>query len=226
MGVLALCGAGLQDNIGPAVMSCRGIRVSRPLLTQIGDHGLSRSVIVVALGLAACHHVGVKPTPSPAPPAYRVEGPFTPTVRAGDVATFRAAVPAMDTGGHCESVPGGPMLQPGQRALLFAFGPRGARYRNVMLIVDSAGRPVRYSDVRGDLRGPNDSSISDAKPLGPRTSVALNLLDQTGMLSNTGTGAELPVLRVRGPSILDAENLGIPSLMIKRILKECAGRSG
>jgi len=95
-----------------------------------------------------------------------------------------------------------------------------------MLIVDSAGRPVRYSDLRGDLRGPNDPSTANANPRGPRTSVALNLLDQTGMLSNTGTGAEAPVLRVRGPSILDAENLGTPSRMIERILKECAGRSG
>jgi hypothetical protein len=118
------------------------------------------------------------------------------------------------------------MLQPGQRAFWYPFGPRESRRRNVMLIVDSVGHPVRYSDLRGDLRGPNDSSISAANPRGPRTSIALNLLDQSGMLRNTGLGPETPVLRVRGPSILDAANLGTPARMIERILKECARRPG
>lgn len=118
------------------------------------------------------------------------------------------------------------MLQSGQRALWYAFGSRETRRRNVMLIVDSVGRPVRYSDLRGDLRGPSDSSISAANPLGPGTSIALNLIDQSGMLRNTGVGPEAPVLRVRGPSILDAENLGRPSRMIERVLKECLRRPG
>lgn len=61
-----------------------------------------------------------------------------------------------------------------------------------MLIVDSVGHPVRYSDVRGDLRGPNDSSSSTATAQGPRTSIALNLLDQSGVLRNTGSGLRRP----------------------------------
>lgn len=187
---------------------------------------MPRGIVVLALGLAACHSAGPKSAPSTGPSGFAVQGPFTPPVSAGDVAAFRAAVPAVDTGGHCEPAPTGPMLQPGQRAFWYAFGPRESRRRNVMLIVDSVGHPVRYSDLRGDLRGPNDSSISAANPPGPRTSIALNLLDQSGMLRNTGVEPETPALRVRGPSILDAANLGTPARMIERILKECARRPG
>lgn len=200
-------------------------RVEAKLGMETGERVLKCALIFLLGGQMACHHSNSQ---SPANPpqnglvaGIRVAGPYRIPANAGDVASFQAAVPAVDTGGHCETLPSVPMAQPGQRALLYAFGARTARRRNVMVVVDSLGHPVRYSDIRGDLRGPKDSSISETNPLGPRTSIALNLIGQSGMLSNTGGGLTSPVLRVQGPSILDAENLGTPSRMIARVLREC-----
>ncbi len=188
---------------------------------------MRRIGVVLATLLAACHSTS-SPRSSPVTDAAMsgtgVRGPFRVRTTAGDVSRFQAVVPAVDTGGHCESVPAVPMLQSGQRALLYAFGQRASRRRNVMLIIDSARAPVRYSDIRGDLRGPNDASVSPSNPLGPRTTIALNFRDTTAFISNRAAGQDSVAMRVRGPTILVAPTLGVPANMIATILKECAGR--
>lgn len=151
-------------------------------------------------------------------------GPYRLITREADVADFRALVPAIDTGGRCQSLPAYPRLEPGQRPLLYTFGPRGRATRNVMVIADSAGQAVRFSDLRGDLRGSPDSAAAAAFTLGPRTTISINVLEQTGMLRNLGAGIDSVALRVRGPRIFDAPNLGTPATMIARILKECGSR--
>ena len=145
--------------------------------------------------------------------------------RSGDVSEFVPAVAAIDTGGRCETIPNYPMLQSGQRPLHYTFGARGHPFRNVMLIVDSAGQPVRYSDLRGDLRGNPDPALLAKMSLGPRTTITINMADQSGVLRNLDGRADSVGIRVRGSAVLTAANLGPPAAMIARILRECAGRA-
>ena len=191
---------------------------------------MPRLLVMLLLVSTACRSSGTPAVaPAPTTPARSdlvrtaVSGPIQLATRAGDVAEFQPAVPAIDTGGRCQPGPEHPMLQPGQRALPYTFGPRGRPTRNVMLIVDSAGRPVRYSDLRGDLRGHPDPVIAATLAIGARTSITLNLSAQTGVLRNSGAGTDSVGVRVRGPGLLDAANLGTPAAMIARILRECAG---
>jgi hypothetical protein len=211
----------LQQNASTLAGTCT-LKEENIALPRIG-------VVLILIALAGCQHAAAAPSTSPTQAGESgtgVRGPFRVPVRMADVSEFRPAVPAVDEGGHCESVPPAPMLQPGQRGLLYSFGPREARRRNVMVIVDSADLPVRYSDIRGDLRGPNDASLSVANPMGPRTTIAINFRDTTGMLRNIDTDADSGALRVRGPAILTALNLGAPARMTARVIKECAGRRG
>jgi hypothetical protein len=194
---------------------------------------------VAFLLLSACQRTGAPaaapatapsaaPETVPAPPTservvrFAVVGPERVRTVDGDVNAFRAAVPAVDTGGRCEQLPPAPTLGVRDRQLLYTFGERGSARRNVMIVVDSLNVPVRYSDVRGDLRGPNTPSITPANPLGPRTSISIDMRRMRGVLRNQGPTADTVNMSVRGPEIMDAESLGTPSRMIARVLAECS----
>jgi hypothetical protein len=94
-------------------------------------------------------------------------------------------------------------------------GPDGAR-RSVALDVDAQGRVVHYSDVRGDL---------ESHGTGPRTSVTVDLENDTGTAMNEHGGARgTPGLTLgRGEEAMELANLGTPRRMIERVKQRCMG---
>lgn len=147
-------------------------------------------------------------------------------VRGGSVSAFVPAVPAIDSGGTCRSGARLPGTPPGQRTLVVRYGAKPENGRSVAVTVNGANVPIRYSDLRGDLRAPFDKSVTTDKPLGIRTSIAIDLRDTTAMLSNENTPKPQAILRVYGAAILTAENLGVPSQQIARVLAECGANGG
>lgn len=190
-----------------------------------------KAAIVVAV-LSACHRTAVPAadaTPGQSPSTLvRVAGARVPLtgVRRGSVEEFVPAVAAVDTGGQCQAavvLPGSP---PGQRTHVMRFGTAAERSRSVAVTVSAAGMPIRYSDGRGDLRAPFNKSVTADKPLGMRTSIAIDLRDTTAMLRNEGPGVPQHILRVYGPAILTAPNLDEPAKQIARVLAMCAASAG
>lgn len=212
-----------------------------PLTIAIGEaFKMSRLTMILLLVSVGCHAASSKSTSTarsqasattPASstaassePLVRsaVAGPFMTVTRTGTVAEFKPAVPAVDSGGRCEAVPDHPMQQAGQRPLLYTFGPRGRAVRNIMVILDSTGAPTRYSDLRGDLRGDPDPVRAAQLSLGTRTSITIDLSKKTGVIRNAGAGLDTVAIRVRGPEMMVAPNLGTPATMIARIIEQCA----
>jgi hypothetical protein len=112
-------------------------------------------------------------------------------------------------------------LAAGHRALAYDFGPRERPTRRIVVILDPAGRVVRYSDLRGDLRGPRDASVA-RNPLGRRTSIAIDFIDLTAVLRNE-QGDEPPNgIRAAGPGLLAAPNLGNPAAVAELVRAACS----
>lgn len=189
-------------------------------------------VVLIVAALSACHRTAVPAavaTPAQSTSTnVRVRGAQVPLagVRGGSVQEFVPAVAAVDSGGKCQDavlIPGSP---PGQRTLVMRFGTTAERSRSVAVTVNAVGTPIRYSDGRGDLRAPFDKSVTADKPLGMRTTIAIDLRDTTAMLRNEGPGAPQHILRVYGPAILTAPNLDEPAKHIARVLAMCAAGAG
>ena len=164
-----------------------------------------------------------EPVP-PAPPPGAILVPRSGASALIDAQDFHPAVPAVDTGSAC--IPTADLQLPnGRSALLMRFGPERAPLRQVMIELDSAGRPAHYSDARGDLVAPEGAASPDAAPTGFRTVIAIDLLQQVGMVQNQGGGRPSEKFAVRGAGILVAPTLGTPATMILRVIQECGKRS-
>ena len=142
-------------------------------------------------------------------PAYRPNGPV-PLTR-GSIDTFVALVPGSVGQPRCV-IPADAPLGPGAQAVALVY-PRPTK-QQVTVIVDSAGTPTRYLDVRGDLSAP-DESVSD------RTTIILFLDRQYAVLSNRPKSGELTALEVPLVDALSSERLGNPMAMLQRVLKAC-----
>jgi hypothetical protein len=172
-----------------------------------------------------------QPTP-PAVPAGRPPSvvastsvanvPMRLEIRDGTVFEFVAAVPAIDVDGRCETFPA--RFGPGQRALFYGFGPPNRPTRRIMVLLDEAGDVLRYSDGRGDLRAPMDSSVSPRDPPGPRTNIAIDWLKQSGVFANTQGDLPSTGIRAVGPDVLTAANIGAPARMVAMIRAQCDAR--
>lgn len=159
--------------------------------------------------------------PQPAVVASRsvVGVPMSTAIRDGSVSEFVALVPAASEGGRCEAFP--VSFNRGERAVFYGFGPDRRPTRRVTIILDDRGNVLRYSDGRGDLRAPMDSSVSSGDPLGARTTIAIDWQKQTGVLMNTEGVLPPTGIRAVGPDVLVAANIGEPSTMVERIKAEC-----
>ena len=163
------------------------------------------------------------PPAPPAPPPGVILVPRSGTSALIDAQDFRPAVPAVDTGSAC--IASADLRLPnGHSVLLMQFGPEAAPLRQIMVDLDSAGRPTRYSDMRGDLVSPAGNTSSDASPGGLRTVIQIDLLQQVGMVENQGGGRASERFAVRGPGILVASALGTPATMVLRVIQECGKR--
>lgn len=145
--------------------------------------------------------------------------PMRTEVRDGPVVEFVAAVPAVDVEGRGETVP--VRLGPGQRALFYGFGPQNRPSRRIMILLDDDGNVLRYSDGRGDLRAPMEPSVSVRDPLGPRTSISIDWIKQSGVFVNSQGTLPSTGIGSQGPDVLIARNLGSPALMVATIRARC-----
>ena len=143
-------------------------------------------------------------------------------VRDGAVFEFVAAVPAVDVEGRCETFP--VRLGPGQRALFYGFGPQNRPSRRIMIVLDGDGNVLRYSDGRGDLRAPMEPSVSARDPLGPRTSISIDWIKQSGVFVNSQGTLPSIGIRAQGPDVLVAGNIGSPALMVATVRARCEAR--
>ncbi|HEX8906104.1 MAG TPA: hypothetical protein VF771_14750 [Longimicrobiaceae bacterium] len=130
-------------------------------------------------------------------------------------AEFVAAVPAFEGEGRCESIPVGG----GARLVVLRFAGGGGAERNVSLRVDSAGKLVSWSDLRGDLR-PGGTGAKTAVTLGFDTGRG------TALNEHASGGATQGLLLARVDEMMDLPNLGTPRRMIAAVRARCMGGSG
>ena len=145
--------------------------------------------------------------------------PMVTAIRNGTPFEFVAAVPAVDDDGRCETFP--VRFGPGQRALFYGFGPHNRPTRRIMVLLDTDGNVVRYSDGRGDLRAPMDPTVSARDPLRQRTSISIDWFKQSGVFVNSQGTLPSTGIRAEGPDVLVAGNLGSPGLMVAIIRARC-----
>src|SRR6478672_8379536 len=106
--------------------------------------GLRYSRAAIVLGACAC---------ASGAPATRTEtaiivGPPAVVIPFGDFVPF---IDATQEGGECKRIASTEANEP-TTMLLLAFPQWSGTKRNVSVTFDSVGRPLRYSDLRGDLR--------------------------------------------------------------------------
>lgn len=183
-----------------------------------------RLITLTALALTtACYHSARPANESPMKRGTLLAGQqiSSAAVRVGDVREFQPEIEAIDGRALCRSTVTPSGSSAGQKLMFVSFNPGSTRARNVSVTLNRDGVPIRYSDLRGDLRGPMHPSVTPDNPIGMRTSIAIDLRDTTAMLSNERQGRGYQLLRVKGPDILTAPNLGVPGDMIARIVREC-----
>jgi hypothetical protein len=91
----------------------------------------------------------------------------------------------------------------------------------VVVTLNSYGLPINYSDGRGDLRGRSDPSVPVTPPPGPRTIIAIDLVEMVALLSNEQDGRAVQSLTVQSRELLTAPSLGNPAAMIQHIRDTC-----
>jgi hypothetical protein len=94
----------------------------------------------------------------------------------------------------------------------FAYG--SPVEQRVVVVVDSTGRPVRYSDVRGDLRLNHPGQ-------GDFTMIVLNLHGATALVRNNPAQGEAQLFRGEATDLLHSEVYGDPAARIEEVLRTC-----
>ena len=129
-----------------------------------------------------------------------------PTTPSG-LEQFVVAVPApADTVGTCGTVPGSAFGEPSLHGITWTVSAPGAPERHVLLLVDSAGNPSHYSDLRG----------SD-----PRTEIAVNLAQGIGTATNFAGGKTTARVIAPAAAVLAATSLGNGTRVARRVLQQC-----
>lgn len=150
-----------------------------------------------------------KPAPAPAPTSVTIEQVTTEVHGSGSLDMFVAAVPATEEGGECATIE----RSEGRGVLYVLSFPRSnAPVRNVSVDFDSAGQPIHYSDLRGDLR---------REKTGPQTSVLLNFLHGTAQAVNEWPGRPGEMAEGELSAVLEARHLGFPQRTIELIRTRC-----
>lgn len=131
---------------------------------------------------------------------------FVPTVTVDDsVATCAAQPPTV--------------LQPDEIGYVLRFGPAGAdsAHRVVSAVWDTSGHLRRYSDARGDLRGP---PVPVAER-GARTSILIDFSKGMALLLNEAHGRSFGSITTTPVDALTAASLGPPERLLERMHTQC-----
>jgi hypothetical protein len=161
---------------------------------------LGIAVATVVL-LAGCAVANSRPASGPVPLAYGTASSFTPLVAAPS--STPSCVRASDA-----------PLDPGSRAVALLYPP--APERQVTVTVNSAGEPIKYLDVRGDL-SESDDEMAD------RTTIGLYLEQGYAVLSNREGPGPPDMLEVPLDDVLTSSRFGNPSEVMEQVLATCAG---
>jgi hypothetical protein len=139
----------------------------------------------------------------------RPNGPVP--VAHGSVSAFTALVPSSAGVADCVG-PGASRIDADATAVGMVYDRPVPRQITVLL--DGAGVPTGYIDVRGDL------SVSD-ESVGDLTTIALYLNSDYAVLSNRPRAGEPSVLEVPLSEAYSSERLGNPGAVIQRVLEAC-----
>jgi hypothetical protein len=101
---------------------------------------------------------------------------------------------------------------PGERAVALVY--RNATRQQVTVLIDEAGAPKAYLDVRTELSEQGE---------GDRTAIALYIDQGYAVLGNHPRGGTPRILEVPLEQAYSSERLGNPSAMLQRVLRSCGG---
>ena len=138
----------------------------------------------------------------------------------GGAAAFVPAVVDQDTIATCEIQPA-VVLSEDEKGYALRFGSPGAEGRVVTAVWDTSGRLRRYSDARGDLRGP-PVAVAD---LGARTSIVIDFVKGISLLMNEAHGRSTGSAMTTPAEALVAERLGPPKRLLERLHTQCGAPS-
>lgn len=133
-------------------------------------------------------------------------------------AAFAPAVTVDDTTATC-AAQSPAVMQPDEQGyvLRFGSGPTGAPRRIVSAIWDTAGHLRRYSDARGDLRGPPVPIADRAE----RTTIMIDFVKGTALLLNESHGRSYGSALTTASDAVAASQLGPPQHLLERLHTGC-----
>jgi hypothetical protein len=129
----------------------------------------------------------------------------------GTIETFSALVPSSSGTPACEATEH-PGIGPGERAVALVY--RNSTRQQVTVLIDEAGAPKAYIDVRTELSDRGE---------GDRTAIALYLNQGYAVLSNHPRAGASRITEVPLEQAYSSERLGNPSAMLQRVLSTCGG---
>jgi hypothetical protein len=168
-------------------------------------------------GLATAMPTGVAPRPT-----ITTRTMIGGAMEERPVEQLRLVVPADDGRSRCVA-PRGANLPPGYRQLEMQWGEGMPPRRSVRVDLDAAGTPVRYNESRGDMRVP-PPGVTPPGPIpdrGARSDVSMDLIAGRVIVFNVladGTGEQMAAA---GRNLLEAESLGRPIDLVRRMIREC-----
>ncbi len=131
-----------------------------------------------------------------------------------NIAEFKTPFPAIETSPVCIDIEG--PRKPGvAKSVIVRFRTNGIPQRMVSVEVDSAGRPLSYQDTRSE-------DLTKGGPMGSaNTSISIDFVKRKAQLSNVDGKGGVEFADVDFAKALDADNLGVPILMMDRVRKRC-----
>lgn len=143
---------------------------------------------------------------------------FARTAAAQRAGAFSPAVTTDDSVATC--APQSPaVLQPDEQGYVLRFGAKGTSptRRVVSAVWDTSGHLRRYSDARGDLRGPPIPIAERAE----RTTIVIDFVKGSALLTNDSHGRSYGAILTTAADALGAERLGPPKRLLERLHTEC-----
>ena len=134
----------------------------------------------------------------------------------GGLGGFVPSVVLPDTVAKCEAQSDA-ILSDDEKGYVLRFGSGGTTGRVVSAVWDTSGRLRRYSDSRGDLRGPAVASADREA----RTSIVIDFVKGMALLMNESHGRSSGAALTTPAEALVAERLGPPKRLLERLHTQC-----
>ncbi len=140
----------------------------------------------------------------------------TVSAQSANTNAFVPLVELADSVGRCEERIAA-TLQPDERGVSLRFGSVDSVSRVITAVWDTSGQLRRYSDARGDLRGP---PLPRAQR-GARTTITIDVAKGVALMLNDAHGASRGTSMVAAAAALDARYLGPPRRFLALLHAQC-----